>query len=120
MGTAHDEAGVEGYSDPFNRTCYPWGQEDERLIAWYTALGELRASCPVLREGRMYRVPAGEGVVAFTREGEGDALLCAVNRNEHPATVTLPTTLKGNVLLGDGTVEETVLTLPPLSAAIVK
>ena len=24
-----DEAGMEGYRDPFNRACYPWGHEDE-------------------------------------------------------------------------------------------
>ena len=30
-----DEAGMEGYRDPFNRGCYPWGEEDPDLLAWY-------------------------------------------------------------------------------------
>ena len=115
-----DEAGVEGYSDPFNRTCYPWGKEDQRLIEWYTALGNLRASCPALREGRMYRLPAAPEVVAFTREGEGETLVCAVNRSDLPSVLTLPRSVSGTVLLGDGTVEDNILTLPPLSAVIIK
>ena len=28
-----DEAGLYGYKDPFNRTCYPWGREDPELVA---------------------------------------------------------------------------------------
>jgi glycosidase len=28
-----DEAGMEGYKDPFNRFCYPWGRENEELLA---------------------------------------------------------------------------------------
>ena len=28
-----DEAGMEGYKDPFNRRTYPWGREDKQLLA---------------------------------------------------------------------------------------
>ena len=38
-----DEAGLEGYSDPFNRMPYPWGDESEELIAHYRKLGEIRS-----------------------------------------------------------------------------
>ena len=34
-----DEAGLEGFEDPFNRRTYPWGREDGELLAWYAALG---------------------------------------------------------------------------------
>ena len=27
-----DEAGMEGYRDPFNRGCFPWGHEDAELV----------------------------------------------------------------------------------------
>ena len=40
-----DEAGMEGYRDPFNRQCYPWGREDSELIEWHRTLGKLRESC---------------------------------------------------------------------------
>ena len=35
-----DEAGLEGYRDPFNRGCFPWGQEDQDLLSWYRQLGQ--------------------------------------------------------------------------------
>ncbi len=37
-----DEAGMEGYNDPFCRRPYPWGREDRELLAHYRLLGKLR------------------------------------------------------------------------------
>ncbi|MGN1050938.1 MAG: glycoside hydrolase family 13 protein, partial [Acutalibacteraceae bacterium] len=37
-----DEAGMEGYRDPFNRACYPWGKEDKEILKWHKDLGEIR------------------------------------------------------------------------------
>ena len=72
-----DEAGLEGYRDPFNRGCYPWGGEDEGLLSWYRSLGALRAcppwaraNCTPVRRRAFSRLPAG---------GKGSALICAVN-----------------------------------------
>ena len=77
-----DEAGMEGGADPFNRRCYPWGAQDEDLLAWYRMLADVRGSIPAFREGA-YRLMAARGsVFAFTR-GEGrDAALVAVNTGE--------------------------------------
>ncbi len=46
-----DEAGLEGYRDPFNRACYPWGREDKELVEWHSKLGKLRESCSALWDG---------------------------------------------------------------------
>ena len=46
-----DEAGMEGFEDPFNRQTYPWGHEDADLLAWYRDLGRLRGRHPALRRG---------------------------------------------------------------------
>lgn len=48
-----DEAGMEGYKDPFNRGTYPWGSENQELIEWYRTLGKIRKSCPSLKESGM-------------------------------------------------------------------
>ena len=29
-----DEAGVEGYTDPYNRGTYPWDNAEQELLAW--------------------------------------------------------------------------------------
>ena len=36
-----DEAGVQGFADPYNRAPYPWGREDEELLYHYRMLGLL-------------------------------------------------------------------------------
>jgi glycosidase len=92
-----DEAGMEGFEDPFNRRPFPWGKEDGGLVAWFAALGRARHTQPALREGALRWIRAQGDVLAFARgRGEG-AVLAAVNRGDTPArltwrgrTVTLP------------------------------
>ena len=43
-----DEAGLVGYADPFNRGTYPWGHEDQDLLAFFQEIGVLRKNSPVL------------------------------------------------------------------------
>ncbi len=38
-----DEAGMQGFEDPLNRGTYPWGREDDDLLAHYKALGVMRS-----------------------------------------------------------------------------
>lgn len=99
-----DEAGMEGYRDPFNRCGYPWGREETELIEWYRRLGKLRASVPMLRDGELRPFPTGtESVVAFTRRSEEGTLLCLVNREEKEVEVALPDEWNGaTLLLGEG------------------
>lgn len=52
-----DEAGLTGCRDPFNRGTYPWGREDQELLAWYRALGDLRDE--VMKQGRLSMDAAG-------------------------------------------------------------
>ncbi len=85
-----DEVGLEGYRDPFNRGCYPWGKENTALVAWFARLGEVRAQYPVLREGEFIPLPCPDGVVLFERCDENGRLLCAVNCRPQAASVSLP------------------------------
>ena len=74
-----DEAGMEGGADPFCRRCYPWGEADEELVAWYAYLAKLRREHVALTNGSYTLVRAHDGIFAFTR-GEGDdQLLIEVN-----------------------------------------
>ena len=62
-----DEAGLEGYEDPFNRRCYPWGSEDKELVAWYTQLLRARKNCSAFAGGAYRTLRADNGVFVFTR-----------------------------------------------------
>ncbi len=85
-----DEAGMEGFEDPFNRRPFPWGAEDRDLTAWYAALGRARRTLPPLRRGDIQYIRAEGGVLAFTRTWEGDTVLCAANGGEELARLELP------------------------------
>jgi glycosidase len=87
-----DEAGMEGYRDPFNRACYPWGHEEEDLIAWYRYLALLRREHnDILKDGKLRNVYSHGHIMSFERYIEtptGEiALFVAVNRSEKNAII---------------------------------
>ena len=85
-----DEAGLEGFEDPFNRRCFPWGGEDAALLSWYRLLGLLRRRIPALRRGALRFVGAAGPILAFRRDFEGETLLCLVNRGDTPGAFSCP------------------------------
>ena len=85
-----DEAGMEGFEDPFNRRTFPWGYEDAGLTGWFTSLGQLRKHTPALRRGDLNWLTCAGGVVSFTRSWEGETLVAAVNAGARSANVVLP------------------------------
>ncbi len=116
-----DEAGVEGYRDPFNRTCYPWGHEDAGLVEWYRRLGRLRAQCACLAEGDFFPVAADGDLMAYVRKNESGALLCAFNRGEEPKTLTLTAEWQGaQALFGPAPDARNRLTVPPIGCAVLQ
>ncbi len=113
-----DEAGVEGYRDPFNRTCYPWGKEDAGLVDWYRRLGAMRAGCSCLREGGFRPVMANGDGFAYIRFDGNDGLLCALNRGNEAVTVKLDSEWRNTEpLFGPAPGGEDKLILPPLGCA---
>lgn len=85
-----DEAGMEGYRDPFNRACYPWGSEDTEMIAWYRALGQIRRSHDCFTGSDMEVVRASGRVMAYIRRGEKDSVLTVINAGQSDETLSLP------------------------------
>lgn len=74
-----DEAGMEGFEDPFNRRCYPWGNEDEELRDWYKSLLAARNSIPAFAGGTYRSLKAEDGVFLFSRTGQGSKVLILTN-----------------------------------------
>lgn len=78
-----DEAGMQGYQDPFNRRCYPWGQEDNELLDWYKKLGQIRSSYSAFVNGDLEIVYAKGGVLLYKRTNDDCELLIAVNISDY-------------------------------------
>lgn len=79
-----DEAGLEGFEDPFCRRCFPWGREDRDLTAFYRDLASLKRNTPALHGGQIRVVTAGGGRLSFTRSAEGQTARIFVNHTDRP------------------------------------
>ena len=117
-----DEAGMEGFEDPFNRRTYPWGHEDGELLDWFKQLGALRKTHPALRRGTIRYVAADGPLLAFARADDGEEILCVCNAGDGPVTLPLPgntaSVLVGSPALAPLEEDEGVqITLPPRSGA---
>lgn len=96
-----DEAGLYGYKDPFNRTCYPWGREDTELLEFFRSLGELRTRFPELSSAGFRAVSFTPETVSYCREWGQNRLLIAVNRTEKSVAIAFPAGFgQANVVLG--------------------
>lgn len=77
-----DEAGMEGYADPFCRRCYPWGNEDADILSVYKNAIALRNSAPVFACGEFETVYKYGNGYGFVRYDEKDAYVVLVNMGE--------------------------------------
>jgi pullulanase len=78
-----DEAGMEGYNDPFNRRPYPWGRENKELLEYYKYLGNIRINENLYKQGKFDIVMCNEDVLAFARYDEYAFVLTLVNRSNN-------------------------------------
>ncbi len=85
-----DEAGMQGFEDPFNRATYPWGREDHELIAYFTRLGALRNARASLREGELSYLAVDGAVLSFRRAAGGECSVAACNAGDEPARLSFP------------------------------
>ena len=76
-----DEAGLEGYQDPFNRMPYPWGKEDLNLIKYYKKIGEIRRANDVYRDGEFELLALDARALVYKRTKGEDAFITVVNNS---------------------------------------
>ena len=72
-----DEAGLTGMADPYCRRTYPWGREDETLIAAYRSAA-LRRKNKVLTRGDV-RIEPGEESIKIIRTLAGEKISFTVD-----------------------------------------
>ena len=112
-----DEAGMEGYKDPFNRRTYPWGKENREILSHYRQLGNLRKTQPCLRLGSIRFIQADSGKICFVRELDDKCVRIYCNRSKEIWEIPA-----GKLLLGHKlhTVAPGWLTVAPMGWCIVE
>lgn len=76
-----DEAGMEGYSDPFNRGPYPWGREDTNCTTIYRNAIAIRKALPVFTKGVFRPFALNDDVFGYWRH-DGETYVCVlINRS---------------------------------------
>ena len=85
-----DEAGMQGFEDPFNRRGYPWGDEDGEVLAFYRLIGKTRDGSGALRHGTLRFLIADGGLLVFERADGEETMIVAVNREEREREILLP------------------------------
>ena len=82
-----DEAGMEGYADPFNRGSFPWGREDGNLQYHVRMLSNLRKEYPVLTHGTARYTAVNDAVFLLERQWKDSQIILYVNRSWTEQTV---------------------------------
>lgn len=114
-----DEAGMQGFGDPFCRAGYPWGKENTELVEFYKALGKARRNCKAFVSGDFVPLSADNNLVSFIREKEKAKALIAVNRSEEIREIELPKEFENaKTLIGNG-IENGKLKLLPFGYSIL-
>ena len=85
-----DEAGVCGFTDPDNRRTYPWGHEDQELIAFHREMIRIHKQYPVFREGSVQMLEWRENVLAYARTDQNQRIVVIVNNSDALEEVTVP------------------------------
>lgn len=78
-----DEAGLEGYHDPFNRMPYPWGKENKALIEHYRLIGRIRKDNSLYKTGAFKLLYLSSELLIFTRLDEGTLAITIYNNSEN-------------------------------------
>lgn len=95
-----DEAGVQGFGDPFCRATYPWGNENQDLLGFYKSLGKVRRTTKAFTAGDFYTIYADGDAIAYTRNDEGNRAFIAVNCGKDSVCINVPDEFNGAKAFG--------------------
>ena len=119
-----DEAGVEGYKDPFNRSTYPWGKEDKTLLEWHKSLGKVRRENSCFNDGEFKDTYCKNNIMSYIRHDEKCKVLCIFNAGYEVVEAPVPYEFaEGEILLSTHEnikLENNKVSLPELSCLFIK
>lgn len=119
-----DEAGLQGWKDPFNRRCFPWGNEDLELLNYTKQLAQIRKNSKAFVDGEMEFLILDSELLGFSRyrKETGESAIILLNRSEKTKRVHLddPAFVKyAFSTVAFGICEEDTMSIPPYSYAVI-
>ncbi len=85
-----DEAGVCGFTDPDSRRTYPWGHENQELLAFHKDMIRIHKESSALRLGSLEFLYGADGVVSYARFDEEEKMVVVINRGEEKSELRIP------------------------------
>ena len=85
-----DEVGVVGFTDPDNRRTYPWGHEDQELIAFHKEAIRIHKEHPALKTGSLKILGGEENILSYARFKGHDRIIVVINNRSERAEVKVP------------------------------
>ena len=121
-----DEVGMQGYKDPFNRRCFPWGNEDMDMLDFVKQLGVIRRSSKIFRDGSIKFLSIKDDVISFARirKKNNKAVVIFINRsNKKQPVYSIPEFTEKysdfRIIYG-GEMCDNCMELEPYSYAVIK
>jgi 4-alpha-glucanotransferase len=103
-----DEAGVEGFQDPYCRKPFPWGKEDKELMDWYQKIFLYRSKSKILQKGKWKPYQCEGALFSYLRVWKDEALLCATNQSSKPISMAISAS-EGWDVLEDEKLSQTIV-----------
>lgn len=107
-----DEAGLEGYHDPFNRMPYPWGDECDELLSHYKRIGKIRRSNSVYKCGAFKIHAITDKILIFSRQAKECRYFTVMNNSDKEIEISFGKNKATSILGG--------FKLAPISAGIYR
>ena len=98
-----DEVGLEGYSDPFNRRTFPWGDEDEVLLSHFRLLGKIRNSYKVYRRGEFKLIYLNDEILIFKRTSKKYDYVTVINNRSEKLNLSFSKKVESLILKKENT-----------------
>ena len=115
-----DEAGITGFSDPFCRATYPWGNENTELLEFYKTLGAVRRGNKAFAGGEFLPWDTSHNVISYIRQRDDSKILTAVNKGFDTAELNLPSNAENvKLLFGEADLGKKIF-IPSQSFAIIE
>ncbi len=81
-----DEAGLCGFTDPDNRRTYPWGREDQEMLAFHKAIIGIHKENEEFLRGSLKEVLSAYNLIGYGRFTKNRASVVLFNNNDHQET----------------------------------